>query len=318
MSPLISLVIPCFNEEESLGPLYNELCCLCGSMEEQYGVNFEFLLINDGSADRTLPILREMAEKDSRVHYVSFTRNFGKEACIFAGLENCAGDYVVVMDADLQDPPSLLPQMYEGITSEGFDCVAARRISRQGEPPIRSFFARSFYRIINRMSKTKIVDGARDFIMMTRQVVKAILTMPEYNRFSKGIYSWVGFNTKWLTYRNVERSAGSTKWSFKNLLIYAIDGIISFSTVPLIIASIAGIILCIIAIIAICFVVVKTLLYGDPVAGYPTLICAICLIGGLQLFCIGILGQYLAKTYMEVKKRPIYLVKESKLGYSDK
>jgi len=312
--PLISLIIPCFNEEDSLEPLYRELCAVSSSMKEQYGSDFEFLLINDGSRDRTLPILRELAEKDSRVHYISFSRNFGKEACIYAGLQNCVGDYIAVLDADLQDPPSMLPLMYEGIVNEGYDCVAARRVSRRGEPLIRSFFARSFYRLINRISKTKIAEGARDFSMMTRQVVEAILTMPEYNRFSKGIYSWVGFETKWLTYPNVARSAGSSKWSFGKLFLYAIDGIISFSTAPLIIASISGILLFLFAVVYIGYIVIKTFLYGDPVAGFPTLICVICFIGGIQLFCIGILGQYLAKTYMEVKKRPVYLVKESKLG----
>jgi len=314
IKPVISLIIPCFNEEEALPPLYRELCAVSASMGERYGLEFEFLLINDGSLDETLPRIKELAEKDRRLHYVSFSRNFGKEACIYAGLQNCTGDYAAVMDADLQDPPSMLPEMYEGIVNEGYDCVAARRISRQGEPVLRSFFARGFYRIINRISKTKLADGARDFVMMTRQVVDAILTLPEYNRFSKGIYSWVGFKTKWLPYRNVERVAGSTKWSFWKLFLYSLDGIISFSTAPLAIASVSGILLCLIAVIIICYVVVKTLLYGDPVAGFPTLICAICFIGGAQLFCIGILGQYLAKTYLEVKKRPVYIIKESKLG----
>jgi len=312
--PLISLVIPCFNEEEALGLFYEEIHAVSGLMEEQYDVGFEFLLINDGSNDHTLSMIREMAKKDDRVHYISFSRNFGKEACIYAGLQNCIGDFIAIMDADLQDPPSLLPQMYEGIVNEGYDCVAARRITRRGEPVIRSFFANVFYRIVNHLSKVKIVDGARDFSMMTRQVADAILTLPEYNRFSKGINSWVGFETKWLAYPNMERSAGSTKWSFGKLFLYAMDGIISFSTVPLLIASVSGILLCVFALIMVCYVVIKTLLYGDPVAGFPTLICVICLIGGIQLSCIGVFGQYLAKIFMEVKKRPIYLVKESKLG----
>ena len=311
---VISLIIPCFNEEDSLGPLYKELCVISSDMETRFGVDFEFLLINDGSSDRTLQILKEIAEKDSRLHYISFSRNFGKEASIYAGLQNCIGDYIAVLDADLQHPPLMLVQMYEGIVNEGFDCVAARRISRKGEPLIRSFFARSFYQLINHMSKTKLLDGATDFAMMTRQVAEAILTMPEYNRFSKGIYSWVGFQTKWLPYQNVERVAGTTKWSFWKLFLYSIDGIISFSTAPLAIASISGILLCLIAFIIICFVIVRTLLYGDPVAGFPTLICAILFTGGMQLFCMGILGQYLAKTYLEVKKRPVYLIKEKKLG----
>ena len=314
LKPLISLIIPCFNEEAALGPLHSELCAVCGAMEEKYGVCFEFLLVNDGSRDQTLAVLRELAKKDERIRYISFSRNFGKEASIYAGLQNCTGAYIAVLDADLQDPPDLLPVMYESIITEGYDCVAAQRTTRKGEPRIRSFFARSFYRIINAISKTKIADGARDFSMMTRQVADSILAMPEYNRFSKGIFSWVGFETKLLPYENVKRSKGSTKWSFGNLVMYALDGIISFSTAPLIIASVSGILLCIGALVAICIVVIKTLLYGDPVAGFPTLICAICFIGGIQLLCIGILGQYLAKTYLEVKKRPIYLIKESKLS----
>ena len=311
----ISLIIPCFNEEESLEMLYKELCNVSSSMGEKYDLVFEFLLINDGSRDRTLPMLRELAEKDSRVRYISFSRNFGKESSIYAGLQNCVGDFITVLDADLQHPPSMLPQMYEGIANEGFDCVAARRTSRDGEPPIRSFFARCFYRLVNRISGTKMLDGATDFAMMTRQVVEAILTMPEYNRFSKGIYSWVGFETKWLPYRNVERAFGSTKWSFWKLFIYSLDGIMSFSTAPLVLASFLGILLFFISLIIICFVLVRTLLYGDPVTGFPTLIIAITFIGGIQLFCTGILGHYLAKTYTEVKKRPIYLIKESKLGF---
>jgi glucosyltransferase len=311
--PIISLIVPCYNEEESLAPLYTELCAVSASMGERYGLEFEFLFINDGSRDQTLQITREMAEKDSRLHYISFSRNFGKEACIYAGLQNCIGDYIAVMDADLQHPPSMLAEMYEGIVNEGYDCVAARRSSRQGEPALRSFFARGFYRMVNRISKTKLAEGATDFSMMTRQVAEAVLTLSEYNRFSKGIYSWVGFRTKWLPYQNVERVAGSTKWSFWKLFLYSLDGILSFSTAPLAIASVSGIFLFLIAIIIICYVVIKTILYGDPVAGFPTLICAICFIGGIQLFCIGILGQYLAKTYLEVKKRPVYIVKESKL-----
>jgi len=314
MAAVISLIIPCFNEEESLGLLYAELCNTSSSMEKQYGVGFEFLLVDDGSRDRTLPILRELAEKDSRVHYISFSRNFGKESAIYAGLNGCTGDYIAILDADLQHPPAMLHEMYEGIVNEHYDCVAARRTTRSGEPPIRSFFARNFYRIVNRMTNTKMVDGATDFAMMTRQVADAILNMPEYNRFSKGIFSWVGFETKWLPFPNVERAAGSTKWSFGKLFLYSVDGIVSFSTVPLAAASVLGILLCMISFIMICVVVLKTLLYGDPVAGFPTLICAICFIGGIQLLCMGIVGQYVAKMYMEVKRRPIYLEKESRLG----
>jgi glycosyltransferase involved in cell wall biosynthesis len=314
MQPLISLIIPCFNEEESLGMLYKELCKTSASMEKRYGVDFEFVFVDDGSRDRSLAILREMADKDSRVGYISLSRNFGKEAAIYAGLNNCLGAYVAVMDADLQHPPSMLPAMYEGIVNENFDCVAARRTSRSGEPPLRSFLARCFYKIINSVSRTKMVEGATDFAMMTRQVVKAILNMPEYNRFSKGIYSWVGFETKWLPYQNVERSAGATKWSFRNLFFYSIDGVVSFSTAPLAISSILGALLCLAALVIICIVIIKTILYGDPVAGFPTLICAICFIGGIQLLYLGIMGQYVAKMYMEVKRRPIYLEKERHLG----
>ncbi|MCL2007607.1 MAG: glycosyltransferase family 2 protein [Treponema sp.] len=318
MKPIISLIIPCFNEEESLLPLYKEICSVSASMEEKYGVDFEFLLVNDGSTDKTLEILRELSCKDDRLHYISLSRNFGKESCIFAGFENCAGDYIAVLDADLQHPPSMLAQMYEGIANEGYDCVSARRSSRAGEPIIRSFFARSFYRMINKISRTKMVNGATDFSMMTRQVVDAILTMPEYNRFSKGIYSWVGFNTKWLHYKNVERAHGSTKWSFSKLFIYSLEGIISFSTAPLIIASVLGILFFLISLIIIIYIVIETFFYGTPGSGYATIVCAIFFIGGIQLFCTGILGQYLAKTYLEVKRRPIYLIKESKLSEKQK
>ena len=312
--PIISLIIPCFNEEESLDPLYRELCVVSSSMEEQYGVGFEFLFVNDGSRDHTLPILRDMANKDKRVHYISFSRNFGKESAIYAGMQNCIGDYTAVLDADLQHPPSMLPLMYECIVNDGYDHVIAQRTSRDREMFINSFFARVFYRVINGLSKTKIPDGATDFSMMSRQVVEAILTMPEYHRFSKGIYSWVGFETKWLQYENVERVAGSTKWSFGKLFLYSLDGIISFSAMPLAIASVFGILLCAIAFISICYVVIKTIFYGDPVTGFPTLICAICFVGGVQLLGVGIIGQYIAKIYTEVKRRPIYLIKESQLG----
>lgn len=314
MALLISLIIPCYNEEESLQLLYDELCIVSDSMQSKYGVTFEIFLINDGSRDQTISILRELAKKDRRVHYLSFSRNFGKEACVYAGLQNCSGDYVAILDADMQDPPDLLPDMYNAIANEGYDCAAAQRISRKGEPPARSFLARFFYRVFNRMSKIKIPDGARDFAMMTRQVVDSILAMPEYNRFTKGIFSWVGFETKLLKYENVKRRAGHTKWPFGSLVVYAFDSIISFSTVPLILASVLGILLCLGALVYICVVAIKTLIFGDPVAGFPTLICVICFIGGIQLLCLGILGQYLAKTYLEVKKRPIYLIKESKLG----
>ena len=270
------------------------------------------IFVDDGSKDRTLEICKELKLLDERVHYLSFSRNFGKEAALYAGLKAATGNYIAVMDADLQDPPELLKDMLSILQNEEqIDCVATRRTTRRGEPPIRSFFAKSFYKLINKISKAEIMDGARDFRMMTRQVVDAVLSMGEYNRFSKGIFGWIGFRTKWLDYVNVERVAGETKWSFWKLFLYAIDGIIAFSTMPLVIASLSGILFCITAILMAVYFAVKTVLYGDPVAGFPTLICLILLIGGVQLFCIGILGQYLSKTYLEAKKRPIYIVKET-------
>lgn len=314
MAQIISILVPCYNEEETIHLLYKELCSVSDAMGGQYGVGFEFLLIDDGSSDRTLPILRELAGEDERVHYVSFSRNFGKEAAIFAGLKSCIGDYIVMLDADLQHPPSMLPQMYEGIINEGYDCVAAQRITRSKEPAIRSFFSRSFYQLSNRMSKTKMVDGATDFFMMTHQVLEAILEMPEYNRFFKGIHSWVGFNTKWLPYENVERVAGTTKWSFKGLLLYSMEGILSFSTVPLTGIFAFGIFLCLIAFVLFCVNVLKLIIYGDPIASFSTLLYAICFFSGIQLMFMGVLGQYIAKMHMEVKRRPIYIAKESKVG----
>lgn len=268
--------------------------------------------MDDGSKDDTLKVTKELSEKDGKIKYISFSRNFGKEAAIFAGLEKAKGDYVAIMDVDLQDTPELLIDMYKGIADEGYDCVATRRAARKGESKIRSFFARKFYSIINKISKTEIVDGARDYRLMTRQMVNAILSVREYNRFSKGIFSWVGFKTKWLEYENIERVAGKTSWSFWGLFLYALEGIIAFSTAPLAIASVLGFILCILAFIWICIVIVKTLIWGDPVEGYPSLVCFITFIGGIQLFCMGILGQYLSKVYLETKKRPIYLIKEEK------
>ncbi|MDL2233869.1 glycosyltransferase family 2 protein, partial [Ruminococcaceae bacterium OttesenSCG-928-L11] len=311
MKPLISLIIPCYNEEESLPHLYKELVSISSKMDDRFGVQFEYVFVDDGSRDNTLEQLKELAVQDDRVRYLSFSRNFGKEAAIYAGLQNCRGDYVSPIDADLQHPPSMLIDMYNGIVEEGYDRVAARRTSRDGEPYIRSMFARGFYKLINRISQTKMVDGATDYSMMTRQMVDAILRLEEYNRFTKGLNSWVGFRTKWLPYQNVERAAGTTKWSFWSLFLYSLDGILSFSTAPLAIASISGILLCLLAVIIICVVIIKTLLYGDPVAGFPTLICAVCVIGGIQLFCLGIMGQYISKMYLEVKRRPVYLVRES-------
>lgn len=308
---LLSLVVPCFNEEEALPIFYEEACRVTDDMEE---VNIEFLFIDDGSKDKTMDVIHDLAEKDDRVHYVSFSRNFGKEAAIYAGLENAIGDYVSILDADLQDPPALLPKMYEIVTTKDCDCVGSRRVTRKGEPPIRSFFARMFYKIMNKISHTEVVDGARDFQLMSRKVVNAILSMGEYNRFSKGIFGWVGFKKEWLEYENVERSAGETKWSFWSLFIYAIDGMVAFSTAPLSVASIMGVVFCIVAVVAIIFIIIKTLIFGDPTSGWPSMVCIMLLIAGVQLLCLGIMGQYLGKTYLEAKRRPLYLVEESKIA----
>ena len=274
-------------------------------------MEIEYLFIDDGSSDGTLEVLRNLHKKDARVRYVSFSRNFGKEAAIYAGLQNAAGDYVAILDADLQDPPALLPEMLQAIEEEGYDCVGSRRVTRKGEPPIRSFFARMFYHIMKKISNADIVDGARDFQLMNRKVVKAILSMGEYNRFSKGIFGWVGFRKKWLEYENIERSAGETKWSFWKLFLYALDGIVAFSTAPLVIASVMGMVFCLVAFVAIIFIIVRTLIFGDPTSGWPSMVCIIIFIAGIQLLCMGILGQYMAKTYLETKKRPLYLVEET-------
>ena len=304
----ITTIVPCYNEQESLPYFYKEITKVAKQMK---GVDFEFLFVNDGSKDDTLSVLQELAKKDKRVRYISFSRNFGKEAAMYAGFENSTGDYVAVMDADLQDPPALLPEMLEAIEKEGYDSVATRRVTRKGEPPIRSFFARMFYKIINKISKADIVDGARDYRLMNRKMVNAILSMSEYNRFSKGIFGWVGFNTKWLEYENVERVAGETKWNFWKLFIYSLEGIVGFSTMPLQIASVMGMLFLFVAFIAIIVVIVKTIAFGDPVSGWPSLVCIIFFVSGIQLFCLGIIGQYLSKTYLETKNRPIYIVKET-------
>lgn len=304
----ISLIIPCYNEEEALPVFYSELMKVTADMS---GQDFEFLFVDDGSKDKTLSVLKGFAENDTRVVYLSFSRNFGKEAAMYAGFCNVTGDYVAVMDADMQDPPSLLKQMYEAVTKEGYDSVATRRISREGEPLVRSFFARLFYRIINHISDTDIEDGARDFRMMSRKMVDAIVSMGEYNRFSKGIFGWIGFKTKWIPFENVERVAGTTKWSFWKLFKYSLSGIVNFSEVPLMIASVAGLICCFIALIGVMVIVIRRLIFGDPVAGWASLASIIVFLGGLQLLCIGIMGQYLAKTYMETKRRPVYIVRET-------
>lgn len=308
MKKKISIIVPCYNEEEALPIFYKEI----KKIEEKMNyLHFEYIFVNDGSKDKTLDILRKLSKKDDKVRYISFSRNFGKEAAMLAGLEYSSGDYVTIMDADLQDPPHLLIEMYDAIEKEGYDCVGTRRVTRKGEPPIRSFFARMFYKIINKMSKTEMVDGARDFRLMTRQMADSILELKEYNRYSKGLFSFVGYKTKWLEYENVERVAGTTKWSFWKLLIYAFEGIIAFSTVPLVVAAVIGILFFIVSFIMIIVIIAKTLMFGDPVGGWPSLVCIIFFVSGVQLFCLGIIGAYLSKTYLETKKRPIYIVKET-------
>ncbi|MCR4673584.1 MAG: glycosyltransferase family 2 protein [Lachnospiraceae bacterium] len=309
---LLTVVIPSYNEEESI-PLFYEEMMRVYKKELENKVELEILFIDDGSKDRTMEVIHSLNEKDDRVHYVSFSRNFGKEAAIYAGLENSAGDYVAILDADLQDPPALLPEMLRSILEEGYDCVGSRRVTRKGEPPIRSFFARQFYKLMSRISQADIVDGARDFQLMNRKVVNAILSMGEYNRFSKGIFGWIGYKKKWLEYENIERAAGETKWSFWKLVLYAVDGIIAFSTAPLVISSVMGIVMCLVAFVAIVFIVVRTLIFGDPTSGWPSMMCIIVLIAGIQLLSIGVLGQYMAKTYLETKNRPKYLIEEAKL-----
>ena len=305
---LLSVIVPCYNEEENVPYFYEELMKLTPFFEEKK-LDLELIYVDDGSKDGTVSEVKKLNEKDDRVKLVSFSRNFGKEAAIYAGFSKSKGDYVVMMDADLQDPPSLLPKMFRYI-EEGYDSVATRRVSRKGEPVIRSFFARLFYKLINKISKTDIVDGARDYRLMTRQVVDAILSIGEYNRFSKGIFGWVGFNTKWVEDENVERTKGETKWSFWGLFLYSIEGIIAFSTAPLAFASIMGVLFCVIAFVIIITIIVRSLFWQDPTSGWPSLVCIISMVSGVQLLCLGILGQYMSKTYLEVKHRPIYLVKE--------
>ncbi len=309
MGRCISVVVPCYNEEQALPYFIQEIQMVAAEMAQK-GVELEILLVNDGSRDHTLSLLRDYAKQYENVRYLSFSRNFGKEAAMYAGLEHARGDYVAIMDADMQDPPALLPQMYDLLQTGEYDSVATRRVSRKGEPPIRSFFARMFYKLINRISDADIVDGARDYRLMRRPMVDAILSMKEVNRFSKGIFGWVGFRTYWLPYENVERVAGETKWSFWKLFRYSLEGIIAFSTAPLAIASVVGLLVCLAAVVALMVVLVKTLAFGDPVAGWPSMICIILFLGGVQLLTVGIIGQYLAKTYLETKKRPIYILAE--------
>ena len=286
---LLSIVVPCYNEQEALPFFYKEISRVADEMKASHGAEFEFIFVDDGSRDDTLAIARRLHGQDARVRYISFSRNFGKEAGILAGLEAAKGDYVAMMDADLQDPPALLPQMLDALLAEDYDCAATRRTTRQGEPPIRSFFARLFYKIINKMSDADIVDGARDYRLMRRRMVNAILALPEYNRFSKGIFGWVGFKTKWLEYVNVERVAGETKWSFWKLFLYSLEGITAFTTAPLALASLMGIFFCVLAFVMIVFIIVRTLLFGDPTSGWPSLVCIVFLCSGVQLFCIGVL-----------------------------
>ncbi len=305
---LLSVIVSCYNEEETVPLFYEEINKISEKMDY---LDFEFIFVNDGSKDKTLDILKKLHKKDKRVKYYSFSRNFGKEAAMYAGLCSSNGDYVTLMDADLQDPPSMLEEMYNYIVKDGYDCVGTRRVTRKGEPPIRSFFARIFYKLINKMSKVEMVDGARDYRLMTRQMVNSIIDMKEYNRYSKGLFSFVGYNTKWLEYENVERVAGETKWSFWKLFIYAIDGICAFSTVPLVASAVIGVVFCIISFIMILVIIIKTLAFGDPVSGWPSMVCIMFMISGIQLLVMGIMGEYLAKTYLETKGRPIYIIKES-------
>ncbi|MBQ1680656.1 MAG: glycosyltransferase family 2 protein [Agathobacter sp.] len=308
MQKKISIVIPCYNEEQALGIIYEKLVEIAAQMTQ---FDFEFVLVNDGSNDHTLAVMRTLAQKDVRVSYYSFSRNFGKEAALLCGLKNASGDYIATMDADMQDPPELIPQMVEALESGAYDNVASRRVTRKGEPLIRSFFARKFYKWMRKMTHIEIADGARDYRMMSRAMVNSILALPEYNRFSKGIFAWVGYRTKWIEFENVKRSAGETKWNFWQLLRYSVDGIVNFSNAPIRLASILGIVMTILSFCAIIFEVIRALIFKDPVAGWPSLVCIITFIGGIQLFCMGIMGQYISKTYMEVKRRPHYIVGET-------
>lgn len=304
----ITVIVPCLNEEEALLIYYKEMCKIRKQMKD---VEIELLFVDDGSTDRTLSVMKDLSELDERCRYLSFSRNFGKEAAIYAGLQNAVGDYVAIMDVDLQDPPALLPNMYRILEEEGYDSVATKRSTRTGEPKIRSFLSKSFYKVINRISKTEIVNGARDYRLMKRKMVDAVLSMSEYNRFSKGIFEWVGFRTKWLEFENHERSAGETKWSMKKLFCYSLEGITGFSVAPLSFASVMGVAFCILSFLMIGAIILRTLIWGDPVSGWPSLACIIFFVGGIQLLCTGIVGQYLSKTYLETKHRPIYIIKDS-------
>lgn len=311
MGKKLSIVVPCYNEEEVLSVFYAAILPVMGELQACGEIgDFELIFVDDGSRDGTLNQLKLLAQKDCHVKYFSFSRNFGKEAALLCGLRESSGDYVVTMDVDLQDPPSLIPEMLRVVTQEGFDCAGTRRVTRKGEPPVRSFFARQFYRIMRSLTDIEVVDGARDFRLMSRPMVNAIISMPERIRFSKGIFPWVGFKTRWFEYENIERSAGSTKWSFWSLFLYSIDGITAFSSKPLVLASSLGILSLFLAFCLVIFIIIRKLVFGDPTAGWPSLVCIILTVGGLQLFCTGVLGQYLAKIYTEVKARPSYIIKE--------
>ena len=305
---MISIVVPAYNEEKAIPLFFNEI----EKVSQKIGLEFEYIFVNDGSKDNTLQVLKSLHQDHQNVHYIDFSTNFGKEAALLAGLEQSKGDFVAVMDADLQDPPELLEEMYSLLLTGEYDVVGTRRVTRDGEPAIRSFFARLFYLMINKISSTEMIDGARDFRLMTRQVVASILELKEYNRFSKGIFSWVGYKTKYLEYKNRQRVAGETSWSFWGLLKYSIEGIINFSNAPLQIATYSGILSSLAAVIFIIVIVIRTIVYGDPVSGWPSLVSIVLLVGGMQLFALGIIGQYIGKIYLETKKRPSYIIKEMK------
>lgn len=307
MADLLSIIVPCYNEEQTIITFYEEILKIKSQL---HPMEIEFLFINDGSSDQTLQVLKDLEKKDpDQVKYLSFSRNFGKEAALYAGLEYSTGDFITVMDVDLQDPPSLLPKMYELILTKEYDCIGTRRVTRNGEPKIRSFFAKKFYRIINKISDVNIVDGARDYRLMTRQMVDAILELKEYNRFSKGLFSWVGFETYYLEYENIEREQGNSSWSFWQLFVYSLDGIVAFSEFPLVLSAFIGLISFVVSIIALIFFFIRAAVFGDPTTGWPSMVCIILALGGLQLFCLGIVGQYLGETFLETKKRPIYILK---------
>lgn len=304
---LVSLIIPCYFEEAAVPLFYQATAKVMDSLPLY---DFELIFVDDGSRDNTLTEIKKLSAADRRVKYLSFSRNFGKESAMYAGMEYAKGDYIATMDVDLQDPPELLPEMLRLLETGEYDCVATKRVSRKGEPPIRSFFARRFYRIINRISQTEIVDGARDYRLMTRQMVNSVLQVKEYSRFSKGIFSWVGYRTKWLEFQNTERIAGETKWSFWKLFLYSIDCIIAFSTVPLSLASVLGVVFCLFSFLAIIVIIIRELIWQGSAYGWPSLVCIVFLLSGIQLFCMGIQGQYISKTYMETKNRPKYIIKE--------